>query len=76
MPRRSLGADRGQDRWILLVYPGLLARYDQMELLAKLQAQVTHGHRLKSCWSHIGKRSATVFRKPNTSRSTSGSTNS
>ena len=40
LPRRS----------ILLIYPGLLARYGQMTLLERLRDEIGRGHGLKSCW--------------------------
>ncbi len=37
-------------RSILLIYPGLLARYDQMPLLERLRDEIGRGRGLKSCW--------------------------
>jgi len=37
-------------RSILVVYPGLLARYGQMGFLETLREEVNRARRLKSCW--------------------------
>jgi hypothetical protein len=47
------------------VYPGLLARYDQMNLLTKLHDEVVRGQHLKSCWLLIpGDNQAMIDGKP------------
>jgi len=59
--------DRSQtaERSILLVYPGLLARYDQMKFLETLRDGVTRSHQLKSCWILLpGDNQAMIEGKP------------
>lgn len=49
----QLSAVSGQasaSKSILLIYPGLLARYDQMTFLEKLRDDIGRGSGLKSCW--------------------------
>ena len=38
------------DQHILLVYPGLLARYDQMDILTRLREQVGHASGIPGLW--------------------------
>ncbi len=47
--KESLPDGRGS-RSILLIYPGLLARYGLMTLLERLRDQIGRGQGLKSCW--------------------------
>jgi hypothetical protein len=47
----SLVTGHSEDgRSILVVYPGLMARYGQMGFLETLREEVNRGQRLKSCW--------------------------
>ncbi len=52
-------------RSILMVYPGLLARYEQMNFLETLREAVTRGQHLKSCWILLpGDNQAMIDGKP------------
>ncbi len=44
--------ENGQKRHrsILMIYPGLLARYDQMTFLERIRDEIGRGNGLKSCW--------------------------
>jgi serine/threonine protein kinase len=50
----SLANDKGQmtkdKRSILLIYPGLLARYEQLGLLEKIRDEIGRSNGLHSCW--------------------------
>jgi hypothetical protein len=65
----SLANDKGQmtndKRSILLIYPGLLARYEQLGLLEKIRDEVGRSGGLHSCWILIpGDNQAFIDGKP------------
>lgn len=65
----SLANDQGQvsnyKRSILLIYPGLLARYEQLGLLEKIRDQIGRSKGLHSCWILIpGDNQAFIDGKP------------
>ncbi|MFN9295315.1 MAG: hypothetical protein ACK6EB_45150, partial [Planctomyces sp.] len=41
---------RSADRKLLVIYPGLLARYDQMDLLARLSQEVGRANGIPGLW--------------------------
>ena len=65
----SLANDKGQrtkdKRSILLIYPGLLARYEQLGLLEKIRDEIGRSGGLHSCWILIpGDNQAFIDGKP------------